>query len=300
MADITRVLCPIDFSEASKHAVKHAEAIAEWYGAPVAVLHLLTPVPEMVPALELATVGAAEYAEPHVHAVADAARDFVTSIGVPRYGLEVAVEVGWPAAAIVKAAAAVPGTLIVMGTHGASGIERLVLGSVTEKVVRNATVPVMTVPPHAYATSSLPFKRILCAVDFSPASKQAVSLAMSLAKEGDAALTLLHVVQGVSIEEAPPHSRAFHSPEFAAFRERDAVDSLRKLLPTGADDWCSPHVLALHGKPGPEILKYAADQRVDLIVMGVHGRSAIDRFIFGSTATQVVREATCPVITERA
>jgi nucleotide-binding universal stress UspA family protein len=299
MPEISRVLCPIDFSEPSQHALEHAEAVAQWYRAPITVLHLLTPMPEVAPALELATVGAAEYDEPQVDALRAAARDFVAGVGQPACGFEVTVQVGWPAAAIVTEAARVAGTLIVMGTHGASGLERLVLGSVTEKVLRTASAPVMTVPPRVHATSRLPFKRILCAVDFSPASVRGVTLATSLAREGDAALTLFHVVQGLSYEEAAPHSRAFHSPEFAGFRDRDAVDRLRGLLPPGADDWCSPHLHTAHGKPAAEILKYAADQRADLIVMGVNGRSAVDRFVFGSTANQIVREATCPVITER-
>ena len=82
-----------------------------------------------------------------------------------------------------------------IGTHGAGGFEHLVLGSAAEKVLRKATCPVLTVPPHARATSKLPFKRILCPVDFSDSSRAALDFAFSLAQEGDAELTILHVFE---------------------------------------------------------------------------------------------------------
>jgi nucleotide-binding universal stress UspA family protein len=87
--------------------------------------------------------------------------------------------------------------LIVMGTHGTSGFQHLVLGSVTERVLRKAACPVLTVPPRAHATSRIPFSRLLCAIDFSESSLVALQFALSLAEESDARLTMLHVLESV-------------------------------------------------------------------------------------------------------
>src|SRR5581483_2684811 len=86
------------------------------------------------------------------------------------------VESGPPATAILACATRVGADLIVIGTHGASGFEHLVLGSVTEKVLRRATCPVMTVPPRVRATSRLPFKTIVCPIDFSASSEAALRM----------------------------------------------------------------------------------------------------------------------------
>jgi nucleotide-binding universal stress UspA family protein len=299
MTDITRIVCPVDFSEPSRYALEHAAAVARWYDAPIVALHVHTPVRMPVPAFELVGAGGPEYEEPDLTSLRDAASDFVAAAGLAGVQLRVAVEVGSPEAQIVSVAGSQPGTLIVMGTHGAGGFEHLVLGSVTEKVLRTASCPVMTVPPRARATSQLPFKRIVCPIDFSPASEQALALALSFAKEADAKLTLLHVVEGLSPEEAPPNSRAFYSPEYAGFRDRDALASLRKMIPDAAAEWCFPDAKVVHGKPAREILEFAGREKMDLIVMGVDGRSVFDQIVFGSTTNQVIRESTCPVVTER-
>src|SRR5262249_25054170 len=142
-------------------------------------------------------------------------------------------------------------------------------------------------------------KRVLCPIDFSPASQQALSLAMSFAREGDGELTLLHVMAGLSPGEAAPNSRAFYSPEYAGFRGRDALENLRALIPKEAADWCFPDARMAHGGPVVEILRFAATHRIDVIVMGVDGRSALDQAVFGSTTNAVIRGATCPVVTLR-
>jgi nucleotide-binding universal stress UspA family protein len=298
MPDITRIVCPIDFSEPSRHAIEHAVALARWYEAPILALHVHTAVRAPVPAFELVGVGDPAYEEPELTLVRAATDDFVTTVAPFGAEMRVAVEFGSPAAEIVAEAGANPGTLIVMGTRGAGGFEHLLLGSVAEKVLRTAACPVMTVPPRACLSSRLPFKRVLCPIDFSPASLRALSLAMSFAREGDAELTLLHVMSP-TVGEAAPNSRAFSSPEYAGFRGRDALENLRALIPKEATDWCFPDAQVAHGDPAAEILRFAAGHQMDVIVMGVDGRSAFDQVVFGSTTNAVIRAATCPVVTLR-
>ena len=117
--------------------------------------------------------------------------------------VDVVVEVGQAIPHILSAAAVTHADLIVLGTHGASGFEHLLLGSVTEKVLRKAPCPVLTVPPRAHNTSALPFKKILAAVDFSDSSLAALGAALSVAQEADAQLTILHVLDWPEFEPMP-------------------------------------------------------------------------------------------------
>jgi nucleotide-binding universal stress UspA family protein len=299
MPPVIRIVCPVDFSEPSRHALEHADALARWYRVPLVVVHALTPEPEVVPALELITVGTGTLAgEPVREPVHQAVHDFLADVVPDADRASIAVEVGRPASIIVKEAA-VPGTLIVIGTHGRHGLERLMLGSVAEQVLRTVSCPVMTVPPRSSTTSHLPLKTLVCAVDFSPASEQALALALSMAKEGDAELTLLHVLENLSSASAPPHTREFYSPEFAGDRKRDAIAALQRMIPTDAAEWCTPQVIVRYGDPADSILSVAADTHADAIIMGVRHRGKLDQMAFGSTTHEVLRRATCPVITER-
>ena len=300
MATIRRILCPVDFSEASRHAVECAAAIARWYGASISALHVCSPpflpVPTLPPPAE--RVSEAELAR-----VREEAAAHLTSAGAS--AADILVEVGSPAAHIVSRAAALPADLIVMGTHGASGFEHLVLGSVTEKVLRRVGCPVVTVPPRAHGTGALPFRQRLCAVDLSDSSLAALTLACSLARESKSALTVLHVIEWPWEEPPPPSFAELPAEQGAAladyrrYVETSAVDRLQTLtrdVDTGA---CQPASRVVHGKAHIEILRLAGEIGADLIVMGVRSRNVTDLALFGSTANQVVRRATCAVLTLR-
>jgi nucleotide-binding universal stress UspA family protein len=157
---------------------------------------------------------------------------------------------------------------------------------------------VLTVPPHARTTSTLPFNRILCPVDFSDSSLAALDFAFSLAQEGDADLTLLHVFERLA-EDEPLTNRLINVPEYRVEFETNLTLRLHALVPDSVREWCRPVTRVAHGKAYREILGIAAEDAADLIVMGVHGRNALDLMLFGSTTNQVVRRATCPVLTLR-
>ena len=208
------------------------------------------------------------------------------------------IDSGHAATAILALASALPADPIVIGTHGIGGFEHLLLGSVTEKVLRKAACPVLTVPPRARMTSRLPFKRLLCPVDFSEPSLAALELALSFAQEGDADLTILHVFER-SADEEPLANRPIVAPEYLREVEAEFTARLHALVPQNVGDACRPQARTAHGKPYREILGIATEDQADLIVMGVHGRNALDLMLFGSTTNQVVRRATCPVLTLR-
>jgi nucleotide-binding universal stress UspA family protein len=191
-----------------------------------------------------------------------------------------------------------------MGTHGASGFERLVLGSVAEKVLRRAGCPVLTVPPRMRSAGAMPFQRILCPIDFSDSSLAGLEWAWSLAQESGALVSLLHVIEWPWEEPPAPvfeELPADEARQLLAFR-RALEDSsrlrLEALVPNDLRDRFSPPALITHGKAHREVLA-AAEGHADLIVMGVHGRNVVDLALFGSTTNQVVRRASCPVLTVR-
>jgi nucleotide-binding universal stress UspA family protein len=207
------------------------------------------------------------------------------------------IDEGVPAEQLLQYAHVLPADLIVLGTHGRSGFEHLVLGSVTEKVLRRAGCPVLSVPPRAATTAALPFKRLLCPVDFSEPSIAALHTALSLAEEADAELAVLNVVDWP--DDDTFLSETFDSPEMRKQLEAQTAQRVDALIPDDARVWSRPSAKVAVGKAYREILGTAADMAADLIVMGVHGRNVLDLTLFGSTTNQIVRRATCPVMTIR-
>jgi nucleotide-binding universal stress UspA family protein len=299
--NVRRMLCPIDFSEPSTHALEQATRLAGWYGARLAVLHVrptVTPHPDLPAGGPMA---------PWLVAELDELRQRVTASCHEATAAGVAVEpmaaVGDPVHEIVQCAATWPADLIVMGTHGVSGFQHLVLGSVTEKVLRTAPCPVLTVPPRAH-TAATQFTRVVCAVDFSDCSLAAVRLAASLAAASGATLTLLHVL------EWPWHDTAATAVEGVSPAQAQAITEYRRYLEGGAKERLEAVAASAvpagtvatavrFGTPYVELLDAARQGQADLIVLGVRGRGALDLGFFGSTANHVVRSALCPVLTVR-
>jgi nucleotide-binding universal stress UspA family protein len=300
MLAIRRILCPIDFSDESKHALDHAVVIAGWYGASLTALHVSMPVflvlqPPVLFA-ELPTGAPTEADREHLES---RLRRWVEPAGALGITTEVLFDERHnPATSILMCAASLPADLIVMGTHGRGGFERLLLGSVTEKVLRKATCPVLTVPPPAVRATKPPFKRLLCPVDFSEPSIAALRFAVSLAEESDARVTVMHVLNEPTDDERLLD--ALDTPEVRLQCEDHARTRLEALIPGEARAFCEPVTQVRWGKPYRTILDIADNEATDLIVMGVHGRNAIDVMLFGSTTNQIVRHASCPVLTLRA
>jgi nucleotide-binding universal stress UspA family protein len=297
--NLTRILCPIDFSEASRHAIEHAVVLASQYRSRITGLYALAPTAFALSEVAASMDQASEPERLQAYAVQEFASASDRGVSV-----DAVVDVGQPVDRILARANEWPADLIVMGTHGMSGFQHLVLGSVTEKVLRKAPCPVFTVPPRVHATSRLPFKRLLCAVDFSSPSLLAVEAARSLARESNAPLTLLHVLEWPW--EEPPSPRLNELPresasalaEFRRYSEASALQRLRSLTGNG-DPACALNTRVGNGKPYAEILRVAAEEQSDVIVIGVHGRNPLATAMFGSTTNQIVRQAACPVLTVR-
>jgi nucleotide-binding universal stress UspA family protein len=303
MIEIRRILCPIDFSDYSRRALDHAIAIARWYESKITAVHVFSPAP--------ATVygpGPVVF-EPVVLTGVDreeliaATKRFVEAESAPGIPIETIVREGNIAKEILAQAADSDADLLVIGTHGRSGFERLLLGSVTEKVLRRAACPVLTVPrrlPDAAPAGPVLFKRILCPVDFSEPSLHALEYAISMAGEADAHLVLLHVMTldlESPVGDLPDDEVTIR--DFWRRREEELRRSLAAIVPKNIAEYCTVETMLTRGKPGREILRVAGEDQADLIVMGVQGRGAVDLMFFGSTTQHVVRGAACPVLTLR-
>jgi nucleotide-binding universal stress UspA family protein len=296
---LERILCPIDFSEFSAGAAAHAGALARHYGARLTFLHVAWV--QVPPSSFGAAPGPLLLDEAALQALEDDVRAFARPRVDPSVTTEVRVVQGATATEILEVADEMAASLIVLGTHGRSGFERLMLGSTAEKVLRKAKCPVLTVPRAVGAAGSphVLFESIVCATDFSEGARAALPWALSLARESKARLALLHVLDwpdlpgegepfAATLAETRDHwleqlRPRLHAAVPAEDRARSAVDD----------------VLAI-GTPYKEILRVAAERQADLIVLGVQGRGAVDLRLFGSTTAEVLRRAACPVLTVRA
>jgi nucleotide-binding universal stress UspA family protein len=296
MAAINRILCPVDLSAISRHALDHALAIAKWYDARVTVFHVFSAPPmtspggvEVLP--ELRPIDSRE--------IAEEVRRFSGLTGTSGNRSEVVVVEGSPVKEILRQAKQQPADLLIMGTHGRGGFETLFLGSVTEKVLRSTHVPVLTVPPPVERVESVIYKTILCPIEFSDPSIRALEYALTLAEETDARLILLHVIEHVLDSPRFGEVTHFSVPEYQRLLAEDARARLRSAVPEDARVWCTPENRVLSGKAYRVILDVAEQEKAEIIVMGVHGKGVLNRRLFGSTTHHVIREARCPVLTLR-
>lgn len=293
MIEINTVLCPVDRSEVSRRALMVGAALARWYDARLRVLEVASAGLPPAAASPSAVAGMTPALR---RAILDELQRFAACAdGV---ATDVVVEEGDVVTRILADASARATGLIVMGTHGRAGLPRLVAGSITEKVLRQAPCPVLTVPPgqRAVPPGPGPFKAMLCAVDFSRASLHAVEYALSLAQEADARLVIAHVIDWPNTATLSPPLAAAIDESRRDYETRRLAD-LRAVVPPSAREWCRVEEVLAIGTPGRELVRIAGTQAIDLIVMGVHGRSALNLALFGSTTRRVVHDARCPVLT---
>ena len=284
---LRNILFATDFSSVSTAAMNHALSIAQRYDARIYIAHVIRPdAYQLVPpeAVAMASEQTRRYAEQQM------AQLLVSGHlrGIPH---QVLLEQGelWPTLAAMLEQHEID--LIVVGTHGRTGVRKLLLGSAAEEIFRMAPCPVLTVGPHV--TGEVPtettLRRILYATDFTAHSDRASAYAFSLAQEHQAHLILLHVVQGAADVSAPGHAKL---TEFF-------LEQMQQMIPEEADLWCEPEIRVDFGTPADEILRLTSEQNADLIVLGVRRSATFAGHLPPATAYKVVCQATCPVLTVR-
>ncbi len=296
MVEINLIVCPVDFSEFSIRAYHHALSLAEHYRAKLVAQHIV----------ELWRYPYADYAatagdyDKFCCALRDGGmeqlQEFVKNHPNNEIQPELVVQQGAAPDCILSFAQTQKADLIVMGTHGRRGYDRLVLGSVTNRVMRRSPCPVLTIckPPHESVAADMAagkerghvhhLSRILYCTDFSENSERALNYAISATAEYDAELSLLHV-----LEEGP-------SPAKKDQAIATATEQLDKLIRPEARKALKISKAVRIGKPYEQIIQFALEAQIDLVTMGVRGRGALDLAVFGSTTYRVLQLGPCPVL----
>ena len=292
MLEIKLMLCPVDFSEFSVCAYRHALSLAEHYRSRLVVQHIVEPWRHPCASFAATASLYDEYCQSLRGTGKEQLQEFVKSHTHDEVQPEFVVDQGTAPDSILSCAQEQKSDLIVMGTHGLRGLDRLMLGSVTDRVMRRAICPVLAVrePPHESLAAGHErhclhhLNRILCCTDFSEDSDRALNYAISAAAEYDAELTLLHV-----LEEAPGPAKTEEDTAVATER-------LDKLIPSERRKTLKIKTAVRTGKPYREIIRFAQEAQTDLVSMGVRGRGALDLAVFGSTTYRVMQLGPCPVL----
>jgi nucleotide-binding universal stress UspA family protein len=275
---LKNILYATDLSFAAERALPYALEIARRYNATIHALHVIQPdgyrqiPPEVSPKLALDAEVFREESKTDLE---------VQLSGVPH---EIIFKSGsfWPALSDLVKEKHID--LLVFSTHGRSGLQNLLVGSVAEEILRRAPCPVLAVGPAVTVKprQNAGLNRIVYATDFSAESLAAAPYAISLAQEHRAQLILLHSLENGG--DVPAMLQALH-----------------QLVPFGADLRCEPNCVVERGAPPAKILDVAEGHGADLIVLGVHeNKASIQQHLSGSGLYRIVTKATCPVFIVRA
>ena len=292
MLEIKVILCPIDFSEFSVRAYLYAQSLAEHYGAKLIAQHVVE-VSRYPFADYVASTG--DYAE-FCRALHEGAKQRVDAFLMthshdPTHA-EYVVHEGTAPDCILSYAETCKADLIVIGTHGRRGYDRVVLGSVTNRVMRRTSCPVLAICTSQQESVAETqdekhvhrLRRLLFCTDFSENSERAFRYAVSATDEYDAELIVLHV-----LEES--RNSAKTRAEIATVNEQ-----LDKMISPEIRKELKIKTAVRVGKPYQQIIEFATEIHADTIVMGVRGRGAVDLAVFGSTTYRVLQLGPCPVL----
>jgi nucleotide-binding universal stress UspA family protein len=285
-----KILVPVDFSEFSDKAVTYALYLAETFSAQLTLLHAIVLHYEGADELEQFREyeKVVELQEARIHEQFRKHHQQAKRNGV---SIDSTVLRGVSAAdAILEFIGNTNYDLVVMGTHGRTGVKKWFYGSVTEKVVQHSPTPVLTMHN---SWNKYTIGKILVPVDFSDYSKRAVKSSMELAGGFNAQLVFLHII---AQEVHPAYYATSYDSLFIIdpkLRER-SIHNLKKFV--GKEIQNAEFVIG-EGRAYKEIVEYAEESNCDLILMATRGLTGLEHLLIGSTTERVVRLAKCPVLT---
>ncbi|MEO0180708.1 MAG: universal stress protein [candidate division WOR-3 bacterium] len=285
-----KIIWTTDFSENAKASLPYAEEIASRFDADLILVHVLLDIPLFYASFlgdSSAYLSALDKARQEASGELEAIARQIRNRGV---AARVMLLEGSPHSEITDFAEKEGADLIVMSTRGVRGLERIFIGSTTEKVVRNATCPVLTI--HEKPDLPLKIKNILLLTDLSELSKKAIPVAAQLSGTIGAKLTMLHIMEtGVPLSKED---------------EGALADALKRVMESHLAEVVSPD---FKEKVDLAVLKasdavagigrFCEENPVDLIVMATHGRGGLRRALIGSVAEKVLRNLRVPVLTVR-
>ena len=278
------VVCGVDFSEASRHALRYADALAVRLGQPLLVVSAIDPLIAEAAAARMGPGTFTERAERDLNAFVKNALGARPS-GAP--AITVRTATGSPAAELIDAARTARASLIVVGTEGLGRARRFVFGSTTLRTMRGSDRPVLAVPPPRQgAATDDAIQRILCGIDFSEPSKAAAAEAVALGRLLNVPVTLVHAVPRLTLPSIWDLMVAPTDDE----REATATTSLKQLAATLTP---RPNIVAAVGEPHELIAQEAAAGKGSLLVLGLGDLSGHRP---GSTAMRIMGDTHLPVL----
>ncbi len=290
---IDHLFVPVDFSEFSDKAVEMALLLAEKFASNITLAHVIVLFQEEAneeKRLEQYEAFVKEREE-HIHQKMEVQfpRGESTNVNVDFVVLR-----GFsPADSLLEYIQDHHCDLVVMGTHGRTGLKHFIHGSVAEKLVRVSPVPVLTV--HR-SVNKYAIKKILAPIDFSVYSQQAIEQAVSFAEQFQAKITFMHVVE----QEIYP---SFYDYPLEIIPEEDeqiqqvVLKNMEEFVADQVDESLVDGFVVQRGAAHKQIVEYTRENPVDLLVISTHGLTGLDYLLLGSTAEKVIRWAPCPVLT---
>ena len=292
MARRPSVLCPVDFSNPSRAALRYATAIAEHFRTSLTLLTVNDPLLAEAAEMRAGPEWLPDDSERDLRRFFQQTFEHRTLFPID---VEVLVTTGQPAQEILRVARARHCELIVMSTHGLTGVRKLFFGATTERVLRETDMPVLVTPavepgPLFLEDVKQLVGRVLAPVDLSAASENQVQIAGALASAIDVPLLLTHVVEPLRFP-GPPTSRRPKVDGERRARSEQALQGLMSAVPPGVKS----EALTVFGDPAEEIAKVAKQRRAGLIVIGLHA-SPLAGPRMGSVTYRVLCLSQTPVL----
>jgi nucleotide-binding universal stress UspA family protein len=279
------ILFPTDGSEPAGSTLEYALDVAAEHDATLHVLNVAdVGRGSVVPVRD----DALDALEREGRRIVDEAADRAAKRGIPVQGV---VRRGDPSETIVAYATEADVDCIVMPTHGRRGVQRFLLGSVTERVINTADVPVVAVNPDRGRTHTYPCRELLVPTDGSRGAELAMTNGIAVARATGATLHVLHVVETGGLG---PDARS-------VIRERDLTERGHEVVTAAVERAESASVGSVtgtveHGDPAAAIRTYIDDNEVGLAVLGTHGRTDFSRYVMGGVSAKLVRTSPVPVM----
>lgn len=286
-----KIISAIDFSTFTDTILSYSATLCKQYQATLLLVHVTTDLNALLEHNET-TLDLASLQKSNTRYARERLEDLAQKMTVKS---EVFIRQGTAADEISRLALEQEADMVITNTHGRSGFKRLLIGSVTEKLMKTLHCPLLALhsPEHAPESQTdvdRHLKKILVGCDFSPDAKLAVDYGLDLAKEFQAGLHLAHVIKP-----------SFSKTALQASQElRDRLErQLDDMVPEACREWCTAQTAVLAGEPYIALIEYAREQDIDMIVLGIRGHTLWEKLLVGSTTDRLIRQASLPVLAVR-
>ncbi len=318
-----KIMCAIDFSDFTNIILSYGKSLAVEFGSTLCLCHIVSGA-VMVSSLGHSYFTYTDMESDRIRYARDKLQKIAEELDIK---CEIIVSSGHAADEINETVRENNIDMVIAATHGGSGIKRFLIGSVTDRLIKILTCPLLVL--HAQenqfvspADEKIGLKRILVGCDFSPDSKLAFDYALSLAQEFQTQLYLAHVIKPVEhtrlsasdymeiqgddytrwarseyldLQTDAPNENGKEKSNLSSRLEKQ----LSSMVPEESRNWCTPVIIQLKGQPYKELINFAEQNKVDMIVLGVHGYSLLEQFLVGSTTDRVISQASCSVLVVR-